>query len=262
MGCPATLGSLLLNFVSSGGLTKEINGILASLLSRQAAVLSRIGTDMIMLLEDKDFVLQLKRFSEYRPSIGSVHPESFLCTPASNAVVLLKGDGKIQIKRYEIDQNVDLSVFSPSAKIMLVEELTYDGSVYCEQVSPPMVYEYVSDESFVMIRLAYRPFADQCWHFNSASRVAAFPSAGLMDQSALVNIAKVLGAMGDAGALPHLIELGRHPSHFVRWASIQAAGQLDRDVAIDLLKIATTDSHPHIRAMSTKTLVKLGHVHG
>jgi len=262
LGCPAKLGSLLLEFVSSGGLTREINGILTSLLNREAAVLSRIGTDMIMLLEDNDFVLQLKRFSGHDQSNVLIAPESFLCTPASNAVVLLKGGATIKTRRYKIDHNVDLDVFSPSAKIVLVEELTYDGSVCHEQVSPPMVYEYVSRESFVMIRLAYRPFADQCWHFNSASHIAAFPSAGLMDQSALVNTAKVLGAIGDVGALPHLFELGTHPSHFVRWASIQAAGQIDRDVATRLLMTATNDAHPHIRAMSTKTLIKLGHVHG
>lgn len=258
LGCPVSLGSLFLDFANSGGLASAINEILDNLANRRVTVLSRIGTDMLMLMEDPDFVLQLKKFDGNAGTDNSKKDTSYLCTPASQALVLLRGSGTKYIRRYEIDRRIDIDVFDPAARLTLVETIAYDGAVFRENLESNSVYEYAADHSFVMLRLAYKPFADQCWHFDSQSHQATFPSAGLMDQSALVNTAKVLGALGDASAIDQLSQLSSHPSHFVRWAAIQATGKLDRNAALHLLRAASTDTHPHIRSMSEKILARAG----
>ncbi len=212
---------------------------------------------MLMLLEDEDFVLQLKKFQGAGGPARLTEASAYLCTPASDALVILKGKGRKRVRRYKIDGAIDLEVFTPGVGLQLVDEREYDGGLVEERLADKMVYEYSSDEDFMMLRLAYRPFADQCWHFDRSTLASKFPSAGLMDQSALVNTAKVLGALGDPGALPHLLELAAHPSHFVRWAAIQAVGRLDRGAAIELLNRSVEDSHPHIRSMAAKVLTKL-----
>jgi len=262
LGYPATLGSLLTDFVESGGLAREVNEVLQSLARHNVGVLSRLGTDMLMLLEDGDFVLQLKKFQGTGGAALSSAENAYLCTSASDALVILKGKGRKRVRRYKIDGAIDLKVFAPGVGLQLLDEREYDGAPVHERLSDMMVYEYCSDEDFMMLRLAYRPFADQCWHFDRSTLTSKFPSAGLMDQSALVNTAKVLGALGDRGALPHLLELTGHPSHFVRWAAIQAVGLLDRGTTIDLLKRSVDDAHPHIRSMAAKVLTKIGAQNG
>lgn len=260
LGYPAKLGSLLVDFVESGGLTREINQMLQSLESAGFQNLNRIGTDMLMLLEDEEFVLQLKRFQGTGSRPGEASP--YLGTPASGAIVLLIGRGQQWVRRYQADRAIDLEVFTPGVKLRLLDERVYDGAPVHERLSDMMIYEYCSDEDFMMLRLAYRPFADQCWNFDRATLTAQFPSVGLMEHFVLVNTAKVLGALGDKGALPHLLELAGHPSHFVRWASIQAVGLLDRGAAIDLLKRSVNDAHPHVRSKAAKVLAKFGAQHG
>lgn len=258
LGYPARLGSLLVDFVESGSLSREVNEVLQSLANHNVTILSKLGTDMLMLLEDDDFVLQLKKFQGSSGPARQGEASAFLCTPASDALVLLKGRGRKWVRRYQIDGDIQLEVFTPGVGLRLLDEREYDGGVVEERIADKVVYDYGSDAEFMMLRLAYRPFADQCWHFDNTTLQSRFPSAGLMDQSALVNTAKVLGALGDPAAVPHLVELAEHPSHFVRWAAIQAVGRLDRARAVELLRRSLEDAHPHVRSMAAKVLAKVG----
>ena len=62
------------------------------------------------------------------------------------------------------------------------------------------------------------------------------------------------------GVITHhdLGAISEHPSHFVRWAAIQAVGRLDRARAVELLRRSLEDAHPHVRSMAAKVLAKVG----
>ncbi len=66
-----------------------------------------------------------------------------------------------------------------------------------------------------------------------------------------------MAAMQETRAVPLISSLADHPSHAVRWAVVQALGRLDPQAALQHLRQAVNDPHPHIRNAAQKTLARL-----
>jgi hypothetical protein len=256
LGCPEKLGGLLFGLVDDGTITRHVNRLLEALLT-EAAELRNVSPATLVLIRDSEFVFYVRRIARSDVDRRDENRD-YLFTTRSNAAYVLRGGEGVRIRRYALPPDMDLSVFRPGIPLALVDETAYRGGVMHEAVDDGFVYDYVSAHEFAMVRIDYVPFADQTWHFDRDSLLSVFPSAAHVAQSTLVCIAKALGALQAPEALPHLLAIASHKSHFVRWAAIQAIAKVDREAAFGLLEQAAADPHPHVQSMARKVLAQHG----
>jgi len=95
------------------------------------------------------------------------------------------------------------------------------------------------------------------WAFDRDTMLPVQAIAANPIDSELVSMAKVLGALKCATSSYVLAELARHESHFVRWAAMQALGQVAPDTLLPILRLATDDPHPHISRVAGAALRSL-----
>lgn len=254
LGCPEDLGSLLFEIVRDGTITRHVNRLLETLLT-EAAELRNVSPATLVLIRDQDFVLYVRRIARADVDRRDENRD-YLFTTRSNAAYMLCGGEGVTINRYRLPEQVDLAVFQPGVRLSLADQSLYSGGVLHEAPDDGFVYDYASAGEFAMVRIDYVPFADQTWHFDRENLLSVFPSAAHVSQSTLVCMAKTLGAMRAPEALPHLHDIASHPSHFVRWAAIQAMAKVDRDAAFALLERAAVDPHPHVQSMARNVLAQ------
>ena len=114
------------------------------------------------------------------------------------------------------------------------------------------------DHPVVVLRLDSAVIDDLQWRFDRNTLRAEHAISTREEDSQLVAIANVLGAMGDKHVVEALALLSQHPRHFVRWAAIINVGRISREAALDLVRLAITDTHPEIRTAAKLTLARAG----
>jgi hypothetical protein len=207
-----------------------------------------VGDERIMLIDHEAFGLHLQ---VVRPN-----PRR-LMSVSSNALVAIKARAPVVIDRYRFSPQSGVEVFEPGALLSVVDSVPHDGGVIHERVTDHIVYDYRCPETFIKLVLTFRPGGHQVWHFDRSTLSASFATLGAVAHSACVMLSRMISALGERRALPLIVELTDHPSHFVRWSAIQALGKLDGAKARAALEKAVDDRHPHIRASAHKTLSKL-----
>jgi hypothetical protein len=244
-----------------GTITAHINRLLSSLMT-VASELRNVSPSTLVLAREPDFVAYVRRVG-FTGHAERDENRDYLFTTRSNATYVIEAPSEVVIRRYALARAVDLSVFERGVSLVHVSDEIYDGGAVHEAIDDGYVYDYLCDDEFAMVRVDHAPFADQTWHFDRGNLLSVFPSAAHVSQSTLVSMAKLLGAMREPECLPHLEVIAAHPSHFVRWAAIQATGRIDQVAAIALLRSAADDHHPRVRNGARKALAHLeGGTHG
>lgn len=106
----------------------------------------------------------------------------------------------------------------------------------------------------IVLLLLSDSVADLQWRFDlDTLRAESCISARLAD-SELVGIGRAMAAMDVEQAPSVLLELSRHPRHFVRWSAMQHLARVDRDAAFQRIREALDDEHDDIRAAAARTL--------
>jgi hypothetical protein len=65
---------------------------------------------------------------------------------------------------------------------------------------------------------------------------------------------RLLRVLRHQAAVPALVALAAHPAHFVRWTAIRHTMALDPVAGLTLLRAATADPHPHVRAAAARAV--------
>lgn len=108
----------------------------------------------------------------------------------------------------------------------------------------------------VVLNFSCAPVLDYIWEYDreSLAPVRIVPSDATA--SRIEYATQVFAKMGDPEYLPALVNLSRHPAHFVRWSAIRAAVELDYETGLKLLEAARSDPHRHVRNAAERTLTK------
>jgi hypothetical protein len=259
LSCPAALGRILREACDGGSIAKYLNSLVEKITSGDESDLAKANARSMVLARKDDSILQIRRIGGSLTYVDRFSEAAkYVHTPPSNGVLVIQQTAPVTVHRYRLPEGMDRSAFEVGIPIEYVGSEHYDGSAIVETPADTDIldYECPIGEAW-MIRLNYAPYAIETWFFDKSRLQSAFASAVLPETSSMVTLCRVFGAAHDTKAIPLVEELARHEAHFVRWAAIQAMGQIDGLRARGLLEKSCEDPHPHIRAAAERAHAKL-----
>jgi hypothetical protein len=125
------------------------------------------------------------------------------------------------------------------------------------RIGPEQVFDLAVNQPVALLRLTSAPVNQLEWLFSREGlRAWKASDARLRDTQARI-AALSLGRLATRACLEPLVALTAHPHHAVRWTAVQGIGRLSRAIAIEHLKVAATDRHPHVRQAAARALERI-----
>ena len=260
LSCPAALGRTLQDACDSGLVAAHLNALAVRLIEGDERHLRQTNSRSMVLGQRDDTVLQVRRIGGPQTHVDRLsEAERYLHTAPSNCVLVIRGSAPVTVNRYRLPPGTDRVAFRADIQLEPLASERYDGSYIVEQHDDDEIRDYRCDigEAW-MVRLNYAPYALETWFFEKSTLRSVFASAVLADYASLVTLCRVFGAQHDEAAKPIVEELAKNEAHFVRWAAVQAMGQIDGERARQMIEERCQDPHPHIQQAAKSALEKLG----
>lgn len=181
----------------------------------------------------------------------------FIYSLPFHMMVAVSGMKSLIVNQYVLPGGVDKAIFDPHLQLAEpVRHVHVPGAVTVID-SRRDVVDAIIDGPVLAIKFSSTIHEPLQWAFSRETRQASQAIAADPVDSDLVTMAQALGAMERAAATPALIDLARHPRHFVRWAALQALARVAPECALIQLREAVNDVHPHVRAAASRALTQL-----
>ncbi|QAU25095.1 HEAT repeat domain-containing protein [Dyella sp. M7H15-1] len=204
------------------------------------------------------FYIQLAGNQHWQLRVGLYrHSSEYIYTIPMHLLVAVIGPGDLQAVHYRMPPNIINHTFDPNARLQAGTRRSYKPGDIAIVDGRYDIFDVRIDRPIVALKLTSGIHQSLQWAFHRESLLATQAIAADPIDSELVSMAQALGAMRHHSSTATLTELANHPKHFVRWAAIQALGQINPEVAIEKLKEATSDKHSHIRRAAIAGLQKL-----
>lgn len=108
-----------------------------------------------------------------------------------------------------------------------------------------------------LVVLQSKPCLDFSWQYDAATLAPVQSICPASTAYRLYYSTKLLAEVPGARNAETLLRISHHPSHFVRWAALQALFAVDADAGYARLAAATDDPHPRIRDAAARALQQL-----
>lgn len=92
---------------------------------------------------------------------------------------------------------------------------------------------------------------------DSTTGSALYATAATQQLSRLQHVCDYIAHYGDGTLAPMLLELSRHPAHFIRWKAAEALLNVDFDAGLHLIGQLRADPHQHIADAAQLAWVQL-----
>jgi len=125
--------------------------------------------------------------------------------------------------------------------------LQSDQYVYDFKVERPLAVAKFTTASYQTLEWLFERDSLRAWQANDSELVS----------TQLRVSAYILGRLADASSLEALQSLRGHGHHAVRWAALQNIARLSRAAALDQLRRALDDPHPHVRRAAAGSLRRI-----
>lgn len=260
LSCPAALGRVLEQACDAGLIGRHVNALVDKMIGGDESHLGTTNARAMLLAQRGDTVLQIRRVGGTVTFVDKFsQSDRFVHVPPSNAVLVIRGSAPVTVHRFRLPAGLDRAAFQRGIPIERLKSLRYDGAPVVETPADCEIrdYECPSGDAW-MLRINYRPYATDSWFFDKETLLSTFATSVSPESSSLVTLCHVFAAAHDVEAKPLVEELARHGAHFVRWAAVQAMGQIDGDRALELIAESRLDPHPHIRAAAQRAYAKFG----
>lgn len=186
--------------------------------------------------------------------------ENLYTTPYALLIGVL-GPSALEVDHYT--HNVEeTELFRSDLKLVYTGSKIYDpGDVF--QINPKrdvldLRVEALGKKKVVLVKLSSVVSEPFQWAFSRETLQPLQAISSSQVDSVLVLMARVIGAMEAAQALPALEMLSGHSRHFVRWASLRAMARIHPEMALEKLTlVAADDPHVELRQSAAKALEKL-----
>ena len=118
-------------------------------------------------------------------------------------------------------------------------------------------YDFIYEQPTPLLKFMTTAIHPLEWLFTRNSLQAWQANDADLSFTQLRVAADVLGKLAHQSSLQPLKRLAQHKHHAVRWTAIQNLARLSRSEAIERLRAAVNDPHPHVQRAARKTLDKL-----
>jgi hypothetical protein len=181
-------------------------------------------------------------------------PRQYIHTVSSHVMVSPCGQTGLRYRRFRLPPTYENRVFDRNLKLQYVDEgQTAPGEVLC-LTAGGLLYDFLLDSPTPLVRLTYGPIETMEWLFHRDTGAAWKISDSDAAATQMRVAAYVLGQMSHTSSTTPLKHLTFHESHTVRWAAIQALSRISVSDAVERLRAAVNDPHPHIRRAAERTL--------
>jgi hypothetical protein len=160
-------------------------------------------------------------------------------------------------RRYALPEDWRNDVFRKGAKLRYLGEERVSPGDCVELDGTRHVLWFGYGGPVIVAKYLVITDAVQTWAFDHASLEALDAEGVSPEWDSLMNSASLLRAIASPGSVAGLLELSRHPAHFVRWEAIKSLAYIDRARGTERVAEALFDPHPEVAVAAAKALVKL-----
>jgi HEAT repeats len=182
--------------------------------------------------------------------------EATIASHAAHSMICSVGTEPVVIDMYRMPA-VDLEVFEIGAALEFSHQVVLAPRQILELDGQHWVPDARSSAGNCLITFTSTPIGSQVWSFDRSSRQSWAVSASSQEATQIKETLGILRRFKLKEAAPTVDRLCAHPHHDVRWEAIKTLGVLDAALAIERLRQASSDTHPHVRASAARTLSTL-----
>ncbi len=249
--CDAPLREL----IQAGGLRDVINYELACLVKDANYSPPDSNANRLTLLKNERFTLRARLLSkincEERPDV--------IESSGRNVLMALVGPCSLVVDRYVQPAPEPNDVFDSRKKLNQPERVRLGpAETMAIRAGHDIVHVLPPRNPTVAVYLRSPIVSTLVWHYDRATLKPKNAIGADVKAARLDYAAQLLGRVGDASAIPQLLELLEHPVYYVRWSALQSIVRLDGRLGTQLLHKALADSHPQVRASAALALTPLG----
>jgi hypothetical protein len=158
---------------------------------------------------------------------------------------------------YRLPAHYRNAQFDPSVRLEYAGSgITAPGGILLLQ-SDQYVYDFKIEQPLPVAKFTTASYQTLEWLFDRDSLLACQANDSELVSTQLRVSAYILGRLADASSLDALQALSSHGHHAVRWAAVQNIARLDRGAAVEGLRQALEDPHPHVRRAAAGSLQRL-----
>jgi hypothetical protein len=164
----------------------------------------------------------------------------------------------LRVARPSLPEGMVNEVFDPAIRLPTLRyETVPGGEVFVVDGSRELLDIQVERPVLVVkLNTSVRDALQWAFDRQTGSAVQAIAADPL--DSELVSTLRALASMQRGASVEPVRALTCHRRHFVRWAAIQCLARLAPELAVDALRAAAVDSHPHIAQAAAHALSRLG----
>lgn len=189
-------------------------------------------------------------------SLADVPPDATIASHAAHGMICSIGAEPVVIDMYRLPA-VDLEVFAMGAELTYSHEVVLAPGQILELDGEHWVADAHTSASNCLLTFTSAPIGSQMWSFDRESRQSWAVSSSSQESTQIKETLGILRRFRLKEAAPTVDRLCTHPHHDIRWEAIKTLGVLDAGLAIERLRQARSDAHPHVRASATRALSTL-----
>ena len=228
---------------------------LADVVNRELANVAQDATQTRNLLGSE---LVLHRGGGFGLSISIFEsPQRYIHSLPYHALYAGVGPSGIRCNVYELPASFRYEIFDPTLRLTPAGSKSAAPREVLRLPSGTHAYDFIYEQATPVLKFMTAAIHPLEWLFSRSSLQAWQANDADLSFTQLRVSADVLGKFAHQSSLQPLRRLTQHKHHAVRWAAIQNLGRLSRSLAVECLREAVNDPHPHVQRAARKTLEKL-----
>jgi hypothetical protein len=182
--------------------------------------------------------------------------EATIPSHGAHAMLCVLGRERAVADMYAMPE-VDLEVFETGATLTYSHEQALLPNQIVEIDGRQWVADIHPQAGTCIAMFVTAPLWTQIWSFDRVSKQAFGVSASTQETTQIKETLGILRRFKHREAARTVARLCAHPCHDIRWEAIKTLGILDVAMALEKLREARNDSHPHVRACASRTLSEI-----
>jgi len=189
-------------------------------------------------------------------TLGDAPIEPTIASHAAHVMICTIGSRPILIDMYQLPC-VDLDVFEKGAALAFSHQVVLEPRQILELDGEQWVADAHPRGGTCIVTFASAALGNQVWSFDRDTKQSWAVSSSSQEFTQIKETLGILRRFKHAEAASTVERLCAHPNHDIRWEAIKTLGILDSARALERLRQATSDAHPHVRASAARTLSKI-----
>lgn len=184
-------------------------------------------------------------------------PQRYIHSLPYHAMYAGVGTGGLRCNAYELPPSFRYEVFDPTLRLIPAGSKSAAPGEILRLPSGGHAYDFIYEQPTPVLKFMTSAIHPLEWLFSRSSLQAWQANDADLSFTQLRVAADVVGKFAHHSSVQPLKRLAQHKHHAVRWTAIQNLARLSRTDAVECLREAVNDPHPHVQRAARKTLDKL-----